>query len=232
MNITFKDFHKWIEPNNEYFSFLAPLKEILSTSESYKDGCISFWKRDYSEEPSYIFYSNYRNDCYYFDMLKNNLISIAPQAFCELKGTLDKVGIAITNYQHIQSYIIIEGCYFYNKYKEKEDVIWTLTNSSVNMLDSVKNYLMNLTTKFQINNGEIFFGDGSNNCSRLCQKVSSDTKFLTYEDISSIRTDGNLVDFNVAKLAVFILIGLILVSILGYHVYKIDVFDKNLNDNY
>lgn len=243
LNIIFKTFNNLIEPNTEYFSFLDPLNEVFTEGESYKDGCISFWKRDYSEEQHLIFDSRYRKSCFLIDEMKNDrLISIGSQNICGLMGTLDKVGLVITPYfKTMQSYIIIEGCYFYTKTNEKEDVIWTMTNNSINKHDPIRNYLNNVTTRFQIKNGEIFYGDGSNQCSRLCVKVSRNATIVEYEDedISQKRTVGggdgdskSTSDINVVMLLVFILIGLILVSILGYRIYKMNALDKIFNGNY
>lgn len=231
VKILFKDLHKLIEPNTTFTSFLEPLKETLEYKSESNSRCTNTWQRNYTEEQHFILDLKCNYVCNLFN-------ETAPQGECGLMGTLDKVGITILSYLNMfQTTIFIEGCYFTNVDNEKEEMLWIISNFSFYLNKIATDYLNNVTTRFQfqINNGEVFFGDGSKECARLCERGKmcstqyEGTPPKIFDNVSeSPDPSPDQEDINVVKLVVFILIGVILVSIFGgYLVYKTNESDRD-----
>lgn len=213
-----------------------PYPKLFNGTESYESSCVSLWKRNYSEEKNFIFDSECNKNCFYKSRNRYKKIFSPPSSY-DLMGTINKVGMTVSPYYaFIVTHIIIEGCYFINTDNEKVDVIWLMTNNSVNMFDPIIKYLNNETIEIKISNfnGDILFDDGSKNCSILSGETKCYTKLFHFERNAIKETvyhsSKNPKELNIYNmLAVFFLIGLILLSILGYQIYKNNqLSDENL----
>lgn len=149
---------KWVKDQTRFNSFLITEKDLSNTSNSLNSSVVHL-KSEFNHKLHRI---NFKAKCHINDL---NSSSIAPRNLCPLQGKLGSYEV-ISEKKFL--YILIDGCY-----TKDVHLIWVLTNSK-DLLD-----YQNKTSdkKFSFTE-QLKFGDGSNNCSNLCEKIICESRLL------------------------------------------------------